>query len=66
MWSPVRREVEDDPLMTTAEVAKLFRVNTKTVARWVKQRKLPVIRTPLGGVLRFRTSEVQRYYRQRG
>jgi excisionase family DNA binding protein len=46
-----------EPLMTPAEVAALFRVDPKTVARWAKVGKLSSIRT-LGGHRRFRESEV--------
>jgi len=47
-----------EPLLTPAEVAALFRVDPKTVARWAKAGKLSCIRT-LGGHRRFRESEVQ-------
>src|SRR4051794_512616 len=46
-----------EPLLTPAEVAALFRVDPKTVARWAKIGKLSSIRT-LGGHRRFRESEV--------
>ena len=38
--------------MTSAEVAALFRVDVKTVARWTKQGKLACFRTA-GGHRRF-------------
>lgn len=44
-------------LMTPAEVAKLFRVNAKTVTRWAQAGKLSSIRT-LGKHRRYRTDEV--------
>ena len=44
-------------LLTPAEVAQLFRVSPKTVARWARAGKIPAIRT-LGGHRRFRESEV--------
>lgn len=43
----------DTELMTPAEVAALFRVDPKTVARWSDSGKIPSIRT-LGGHRRFR------------
>ncbi|WP_446566379.1 BldC family transcriptional regulator [Trueperella abortisuis] len=43
--------------MTPAEVAALFRVDPKTVARWADSGKLPSIRT-LGGHRRFPRKEV--------
>lgn len=48
-----------DALLTPSEVAKLFRVNPKTVTRWARSGKLSAIRT-LGGHRRFRASEIQR------
>lgn len=47
----------DSELMTPAEVAALFRVDPKTVARWSDSGKIPSIRT-LGGHRRFRRSDV--------
>ena len=49
---------EPEVLLTPAEVAKLFRVDPKTVTRWAKAGKLTAIRT-LGGHRRYRRSEVQ-------
>ena len=49
---------EQEVLLTPAEVAKLFRVDPKTVTRWAKAGKLTAIRT-LGGHRRYRRSEVQ-------
>jgi excisionase family DNA binding protein len=48
-----------DALLTPAEVARLFRVNPKTVTRWARAGKLTAIRT-LGGHRRFRVSEIRR------
>jgi excisionase family DNA binding protein len=47
-----------DVLMTPAEVAALFRVSPKTVARWSRAGKLTALRT-LGGHRRFRVEEVK-------
>jgi excisionase family DNA binding protein len=49
---------DDEELLTPAEVAKLFRVDPKTVTRWAKSGKLSSIRT-LGGHRRYRASEVR-------
>lgn len=46
-----------DRLLTSAEVARLFRVDAKTVTRWAKAGRLNSIRTP-GGHRRYRASEV--------
>lgn len=48
----------DGELLTPSEVAKLFRVDPKTVTRWAKAGKLSSIRT-LGGHRRYRAAEVQ-------
>jgi excisionase family DNA binding protein len=56
MYRPAEHEV----LLTPAEVAKLFRVDPKTVTRWAKAGKLTAIRT-LGGHRRYRQSEVQNF-----
>jgi excisionase family DNA binding protein len=53
-----RRMDIDDPLLTPAEVASMFRVDPKTVARWAKAGKLRAIRTP-GGHRRYRAAEVR-------
>lgn len=47
-----------EPLLTTNEVATIFRVDPKTVARWAKTGKLTFIRT-LGGHRRYREAEVR-------
>lgn len=44
-------------LFTTAEVARLFKVDPKTVNRWAKTGRIEAIRTP-GGHRRIRESEV--------
>jgi excisionase family DNA binding protein len=54
----LNRAVEPEVLLTPAEVAKLFRVDPKTVTRWAKAGKITAIRT-LGGHRRYRQSEVQ-------
>ncbi|ASU60965.1 MULTISPECIES: BldC family transcriptional regulator [Nocardiopsis] len=46
-------------LLTVAEVGDMFRVNPRTVNRWVAQGRIPVVRTP-GGHLRFDPAEVRR------
>jgi excisionase family DNA binding protein len=47
-----------DVLMTPAEVAALFRVSPKTVARWSRAGRLTAVKT-LGGHRRFRSDEVE-------
>ncbi|MGH3423912.1 MAG: BldC family transcriptional regulator [Nocardioidaceae bacterium] len=48
----------DDRLLTPGEVARLFRVDPKTVTRWANAGKLPSVRT-LGGHRRFHESDVR-------
>ena len=48
----------EEELLTPSEVAKLFRVDPKTVTRWAKSGKLSSIRT-LGGHRRYRAGEVR-------
>jgi excisionase family DNA binding protein len=49
---------ETPELLTPSEVARLFRVNAKTVSRWARAGKLTSIRT-IGGHRRFRRNEVE-------
>ena len=44
-------------LLTPGEVARMFRVDPKTVTRWAVSGRIGSIRTP-GGHRRFRESEV--------
>jgi len=55
---------DNDPLLTPAEVAALFRVNPKTVTRWARAGKINAIRT-LGGHRRFRESEIRAFLEAR-
>lgn len=50
--------VDDDPLMTPAEVGRLLRVDPKTVSAWARQGGIPSVRTP-GGRYRVRRSVVR-------
>lgn len=52
-------EPETDRLLTPSEVARLFRVDPKTVTRWANARRIPSIRTP-GGHRRFSEQTVRR------
>lgn len=49
---------EDEKLLTPTEVARLFRVDPKTVTRWAAAGRIEAIRTP-GGHRRFRESDVR-------
>ena len=54
----INRAGDQEILLTPAEVAKIFRVDPKTVTRWAKAGKITAIRT-LGGHRRYRQSEIQ-------
>jgi excisionase family DNA binding protein len=49
----------ENTLLTSAEVAAMFRVSPKTVARWAQTGKISAVRT-LGGHRRFPASDVRR------
>jgi excisionase family DNA binding protein len=46
-----------EPLLSPAEVAEMFRVDAKTVARWARSGRITSIRT-LGGHRRYREAEI--------
>ena len=48
----------EDRLLTSAEVASVFRVTRTTVASWARTGRLPSVRTP-GGHRRYRESAVR-------
>jgi excisionase family DNA binding protein len=52
------RKLEQEKLLTPAEVANLYRVDPKTVMRWAKSGVMPCVRTP-GGHRRFRVADVR-------
>jgi len=51
----------EPPLVSTGEVARLFRVDPKTVLRWSKAGKLTPVLTP-GGQRRYQQDEVDALY----
>jgi excisionase family DNA binding protein len=56
--SPINRQPAHRELLMPAEVARLFRVDPKTVTRWAKQGRLNSIRT-LGNHRRYYADEVR-------
>jgi len=56
---------ENNDLFTPAEVAEMFRVNPKTVARWARAGKISAIRT-LGAHRRFHRAEIEAVLRAEG
>jgi excisionase family DNA binding protein len=55
--------VPEDRLLTPGEVARLFRVDPKTVTRWASTGRVQSIRTP-GGHRRFREADIQELVRR--
>jgi excisionase family DNA binding protein len=53
-----RPRVEMEPLLTPAEVAVMFGVDTRTVTRWARSGQLTTLRT-VGGHRRYREQEVR-------
>jgi predicted site-specific integrase-resolvase len=53
-----RHQIQED-LLTPSEVAAIFRVDPKTVARWADMGLVSAIRT-LGGHRRYSASEIRR------
>lgn len=51
---------EEHDLLTVAELAAIFNVHPRTVARWDDDGKIKAVRTP-GGQRRFRRSEVAEF-----
>lgn len=52
---------EQPQLLTPSEVAKIFRVDPKTVSRWAKAGLIHSIRTP-GGHHRFYLHEIRAFF----
>jgi excisionase family DNA binding protein len=50
----------DDKLMTSGEVAQIFRVDPKTVTRWAAGGKIESVTTP-GGHHRYREKDVRAF-----
>ncbi|MBV9709084.1 MAG: helix-turn-helix domain-containing protein [Chloroflexi bacterium] len=51
-----------DEIMEPKEVAKLLKVNHRTIVRWAEQGKLPGFK--LGDLWRFRREAIEEYIRQ--
>lgn len=47
----------EEEFLTSAEVAEMFRVDIRTVARWAKTGKVTSIRTPGGVVRRYHAAQ---------
>jgi excisionase family DNA binding protein len=55
-----------DLLMTKREAASFLRVSVRTVERWVCERKVPFVRLPGRGGIRFRQKALLRWVENRG
>jgi excisionase family DNA binding protein len=64
-YHPVMNTTTEAKPLRAGEVATLFRVDPKTVGRWVKQGKLAYFRT-LGGHLRFHPEDIEAALRRMG
>jgi excisionase family DNA binding protein len=51
---------DSDDLLTSKEVARMLRVSTDTVGRWVRNGQLEAIRLP-SGQIRIRREDVERF-----
>jgi excisionase family DNA binding protein len=58
--APVREPADHDAILRTRDVADLFGVQPRVVARWADAGKLPSFRT-LGGHRRFRWGELRAF-----
>ena len=54
----MRRLADAPTFMTPAEVARIFRVDPRTVSRWAAAGRLPAQKTP-GGHYRFRQEDIE-------
>lgn len=54
----MRDLLDGDRLLTPGDVARLFRVDAKTVSRWAAAGRLGSVKTP-GGHRRFKESEIR-------
>lgn len=52
------QQINGPELLTTGDIARLFRVDPKTVTRWANEGRIASIRTP-GGHRRYPRAEVE-------
>jgi excisionase family DNA binding protein len=52
-----KRVFDSEPLLTPAEVSRIFRVDPKTVTRWARTGRISSVKT-LGGHRRYPQSEI--------
>ena len=51
---------DDEPLLSSTDLAKRLGINTRTVSRWVQEGKLTPAYTTPGGQHRFHWEDVRR------
>lgn len=51
--------VTPEPLLTVKEVARVYRVDPRTVNKWAKDGVIKSVRTPGGRLRRFRPADVE-------
>lgn len=54
---------EEERILTPGQAARLFRVETRTVAQWADDGKIDSFRTP-GGVRRYYADEIEELLRR--
>jgi excisionase family DNA binding protein len=54
----IRPSIQVEELLTPSEVARMFRVDPKTVTRWAKAGKISSVKT-VGGHRRYREAEIR-------
>jgi len=54
---------DDDEVLRIADVCALFGVHKTTLARWVRDDKIPYFKTP-GGHVRFRKHQIELWMRR--
>jgi len=54
---------DDDEVLRIADVCALFGVHKTTLARWVRDEKIPYFKTP-GGHVRFRKHQIELWMRR--
>jgi excisionase family DNA binding protein len=57
---------DDEPLLSSTDLAKRLGINTRTVSRWVQEGKLTPAYTTPGGKYRWRWSDVRQQLGLRG
>jgi excisionase family DNA binding protein len=57
-------QLRNTPLLTTAEVAKMLKVNRSSVYRWAQEGDLPFVR--FAKTIRFKEEDVRKFIKEGG